>query len=300
MSRALIIGDGRKGHENQSIALAKHLGVGYDLVRVSFPSGVSKAAAYLFDRAGIYEKNLFHISEPIGDDAFDVVIGAGSSVYYAVKYFAKRFRAKSVAMMLPKGYRYDNFDLIFAQAHDRPPKRSNIVTVPANFAFVQPHNIVDIPNGSIGVVIGGDNRHFHLTEAWLRNAFEKIMRLFPDKKIVVTTSPRTPAHIEALTDEYEFENRVIYSRDKINPIPDMLAHCDTVVLTPDSTSMISEAVSYGRSNIAVLPFENDRNTKFSRMIEMLERGGYLSILRKEYMPLNRKIDFSVYAKKVLL
>ena len=66
-----------------------------------------------------------------------MVVGAGSTTSYATKVFAKKMHAKSVVMMLPRGYRYD-FDIIFAQIHDNPPKQENIIEIPANFSYVEP------------------------------------------------------------------------------------------------------------------------------------------------------------------
>ena len=47
--KALILTDGKAGHENQSKAFARALGCDFDLVPVRFNSKFAKMLSYLFD-----------------------------------------------------------------------------------------------------------------------------------------------------------------------------------------------------------------------------------------------------------
>ena len=51
--KALILTDGKAGHENQSRAFARALGLDFELAPVRFKSGFHKALSYLFDRIGL-------------------------------------------------------------------------------------------------------------------------------------------------------------------------------------------------------------------------------------------------------
>ena len=108
--KLLILSDGRPGHVNQSIAFARHLGYGYDLVPVQI-GRIAKSLGYLLDRIGVYHPSLFVADVP--DALYAAVVSTGSATYYANKTLARTLGVKSVAIMLPKGYRYD-FDLIGA------------------------------------------------------------------------------------------------------------------------------------------------------------------------------------------
>jgi len=294
----LIVSDGKKGHENQSIALAKYLARPYEIVKVGPAFAGSKLLGYVWDKLNLHLKS-FVLEDEIPQKSYSAVIGTGSSTYGAVKYLARMYDAKSVTTMLPRGYRYD-FDVIFAQSHDSPPKRHNIIEIPANFAYVEPQGIYKASGRSIGIVIGGDNGVFSFNTAHLRSQLDRIVSLFPSYEVAVTTSPRTSKEIEALIASYGFDHEVIFSQEPVNPIPDFLAQCERVFITADSTSMISEAVSFGKAYVEVLPLQSLKANKFDRFITQLERDGYLHRFDGTVGEANRKIDFRKYLKGVSL
>jgi len=292
----LILSDGRMGHLNQSIALAKHLGAHYEIRSVHFTCKAYKLLSYLLDRLKIYTTSLFKLDQPLTQN-YDLLVSAGSSTYYANKTLARTLGIKSVTMMLPQSYRYD-FDLIFAQAHDHPPKQNNIIPLPANFSYVEPKGLF-VPKGkAVGIIIGGNNALFKMDKAHLKSQLDFIFEQFQGYEIAVTTSPRTPKEIEKLVENYPFAYSVIFSNTKINPIADFVAHCEVVFITIDSTSMISEAISYGTSCVEILPLGKTQNNKFFTMTQNLETEGYLHLFDGTLAHNSRKIDFNHYAQKV--
>lgn len=203
--------------------------------------------------------------------------------------------------MLPRGFRY-NFDLIFAQSHDNPPKHTNIIEIPANFSYVEPQGIYKAAKKSIGIIIGGNNKHFTISKEKLRVQLDMIVALYKDYEIALTTSPRTSQEVEQLLASYKFDYEVIYSKNPKNPIADFLEQCETVFITGDSTSMISETVSYGTSNVVILPLEcqEKKNNKFNRFIETLKDEEYLHIFDGTIKNKNKKLDFKAYLQQVNL
>ena len=292
MSRVLILSDGRMGHLNQSLALVKYLDLPYDVKSVKFTCKWCKSLTYLLDAMGIKIDKLFFVDI---DRKYDIVVGTGSSTAYATKVLAKKLEAKSVAMMLPHGYKYD-FDIIFAQSHDTPPQQENITEVPANFSYVEPKGVYQAKKKSIGIVIGGDNKLFTMSQKMIKSQLDYIVNKYGSHEIAITTSPRTSNEIEEMIESYDFDYSVIFSKNPINPIPDFLDQCETVFITGDSTSMISEAISYGESNVVVLPLESQEPNKFTRFVEGLEKEGYLHIFNGTIQNRNKKIDFTTYLK----
>lgn len=290
--KLLILSDGRMGHLNQSIAFAKYLGYSYDIVEIRFKNRFAKALSYLFDKIGIMSQALFVTNI---QKSYDIVIGTGSRTYYATKVLAKLLKAKSVVMMLPKGYSF-NFDTIFAQSHDNPPKQDNIIEIPVNFSYVEPMEIYHAEKKSIGIVIGGDNKLFTMSMESLKKQLDFIRNYYEGYEIAITTSPRTSKEIEVLVRGYKFDYEVIYSENPINPIPDFLDQCEMVFITGDSTSMISEAVAYGKSNVVVLPLESQGENKFIRFISSLAKEEYLHVFDGKIVKKNKKIDFSSYVE----
>jgi len=296
VSRVLILSDGRMGHLNQSLAFVKYLDLSYDVMPVKFKYKWYKALSYILDQIGINTETLFDLHI---DRKYDIVVGTGSTTSYATKILAKKMHAKSVVMMLPRGYRYD-FDIIFAQSHDNPLKQENIIEIPANFSYVEPKGLYQAKRKSIGIIIGGDNKLFTMSKEKLQAQLDYIVKMYAGYEIVITTSPRTSEEIELLVASYAFDYEILFSKNPINPIPDFLEQCETVFITGDSTSMISEAVSYGEANIVILPLISDSDNKFTRLISSMAKEGFLHIFDGTIQKKNKKIDFSSYIQKVTL
>lgn len=292
MKRVLILSDDRMGHLNQSLAFVKYLDLPYDVKSVMFRCKWCKPLTYLFDAMGIKTEKLF---TAVIENKYDIVVGAGSATAYATKVLAKKLEAKSVVMMLPHGYKYD-FDIIFAQSHDNPPKQENIIEIPANFSYVEPKGLYQAKKESIGIVIGGDNKLFTMSKKMIKAQLDYIVNAYSNYEIAITTSPRTSQEIEELVASYDFDYEVLFSQDPVNPIPDFLDQCETVFITGDSTSMISEAISYGKSNVVVLPLESKKPNKFTRFVGALEKEAYLYVFDGRIENRNKKVDFKTYFK----
>lgn len=293
--KLLILNDKRLGHLNQCIAYARYQNAEYVVVDVVYKYRFFKGLSYLLDRLGIYTKMIFTCSVPTAE--YGGVVAAGSTTAYPLKVIAQSLGIKSVSMMLPRGYSYDA-DIIFAQKHDNPPKAPNIVEIPANFSFVTPKGFFHANNKpTIGIVIGGDNRVFKFSKEILAKQFDEIFATYKGYRFAITTSPRTSGEIENLIQTYPFDYTIIYSTHPINPIPDFLDQCERVFITQDSTSMISEAVSYGNAYIEVLPLEGKKENKFSRLVESLQEQGYLHFYDGKCGNANKKIDFYTLARE---
>jgi mitochondrial fission protein ELM1 len=285
------------GHLNQCVAFAKVQNAQFTVADIQYKNRFFKLLTYLLDWLGIYTDLLFKCTVPEGN--FDLVVAAGSTTAYPLKVIAKRLDVKSVSMMLPSGYRYDA-DVIFAQEHDTPPVQANIIPIPANFSFVTPQGLYRASKACIGIVIGGDNKVFQLNKEILEHQLNTIFELFAGYAFAVTTSPRTSKEIETLLEHYAFDYKVIYSTNPINPIPDFLDQCERVFITQDSTSMISESVSFGSAFIEVLPLKSERDNKFSRLVKNLEEKGYLHTFDGTCAEANKKIDFHIFVQKARL
>ncbi|MDX2481489.1 MAG: ELM1/GtrOC1 family putative glycosyltransferase [Desulfuromusa sp.] len=289
--RLLILSDGKPGHVNQSIAFSRHLDYEYDLNSISFKNRGWKVLSYLFDWMGVHTPNLFTADTQSGE--YTAVVSAGSGTYYANRTLAKQLGCKSVAIMLPKGYRLD-FDLIVAQQHDNPPPLANIISIPINLTYVEPQGIVkpQFDNKYIALIIGGDSQYSQMDSALLRDQISKILALFPTHKVWMTTSRRTPKNVEKMLHEFHFEREIFYSQEPINPLPDYLQHSDYVFLTADSSSMISESVSFGQCCVEVLPLPGKlpAKNKFNRLIKTLSEMNCLHIFDGSCGVCNNKIS----------
>lgn len=325
--KALILSDGRKGHENQSIAFCELRGLGFCLCKIAYANKLLKLCSYALDFFGLYfkifkcdlcgngtaadRKNGSNLNNPalnslvasdsanldaapngansdaVSDSAnldatsdrnlnfadFDLFVGAGSTTYYALKFYARRYAKSSIALMYPKGYRKD-FSVIIAGAHDRPEPSANLKISPVSLSFSRPQGLYKPQRKSIGFIIGGPNSCFELGDEILKQ-IEGIRAQFADCEFALTTSPRTPRATESALEKLSWDYSVIYGREHVNPIGDFLAQCEWVFISEDSVSMISEAASNGSASVAILSLKRkDAHNKFDDFISALVSTGY--------------------------
>ena len=117
----------------------------------------------------------------------------------------------------------------------------------------------------------------------------------------MTTSPRTPQGVEEMLRQFSFSRAVYYSQEPINPIPDYLQHSDYVFLTADSSSMVSEAVSYGQSCVEVLPLSevSTEKGKLDRMLDNLAQMNCLHRFADRCGGCNNKISLAdIFATQI--
>lgn len=325
--KALILSDGRKGHENQSIAFCELRGLEFCLCKIAYANKLLKLCSYALDFFGFYFKifkcdlgmggtatdykngsnlnssalnspaaldsvnldaapngiNLDASSDSANLDAasdrnlnfadFDLFVGAGSTTYYALKFYARRYAKPSVALMYPKGYRKD-FSVIIAGAHDRPKPRANLKISPVSLSFSRPQGLYRPQRKAVGFIIGGPNSCFEIGDEILKQ-IEGVRAQFVDCEFALTTSPRTPRATESALEKLSWDYSVIYSHEPVNPIGDFLAQCEWVFISEDSVSMISEAVSSGSASVAILSLKRkDAHNKFDDFISALVSTGH--------------------------
>ena len=292
--KAIVLTDGKAGHENQSRAFARALGCDVELVPVRFKSRLSKSVSYLFDRLGARTLSLLEVPEGF-DRSASAVIGTGSGTFYAAKSLAKRLGVKCGVVLTPSGYDLASFDCILSPVFDNPPKRPNIVKIPANLvandesfydkgvaAFRERHT----PGGkdAVAVIVGGPNKCSSMTADWMKSELERVFSENEGCEFWVTTSRRTPADVEAVVDSFPFRYKLLYSKDHFNPIPAFVKLAKRLYVTAESTGMLSEACTFGSAEVFALDNLNPGPHKFRRFVESLKEGGYLGG--------NRKIDLT--------
>ena len=300
--KALILTDGKAGHENQSKALARALGCEFDLATVVM-SKPGKAMTYCNDfltgtlKLGFFNfvsDSCFYLAprfEELKSKGYAAVIGTGSGTFFAAKRTARRLGVRCAVVLYPRGYHLKGFDRILAPAFDRPKTAPNVIEIPANLvaadeAFyengVAAYRERTSVEPEIAVIVGGPNKCSTMTPEWMKAELDGIFRQ-PGAK-AVTTSRRTPPEVEALVDSYPWDYRLIYSRDHFNPIPAFVKLAKRLYVTAESTGMLSESCTFGTAEVVALDNLNPGPHKFRRFVEDLRRDGYVDG--------NRKVDLS--------
>lgn len=295
MPQAIILTDGKAGHENQSKALARALGLDAAVVPVRFRNRFCKSLSYLLDNIGIRTTWLLDAKLPQLAPG-TVVIGTGSGTFYAAKAVARRCAGKSAVVLYPRGYNIPSFDAVLAPEFDNPLPAWNVIGIPANLvandaAFYDEGvekfkaHAGAIPEGvKVGVIIGGPNKRSTMGKGWAHQMLSRIFSAHQGSKFLVTTSRRTPPEVEAVVDSFPWDYKLIYSRDQFNPIPAFVKLCDYLYVSAESTGMLSEACTCGKAEVRVMDNLVPGPHKFRRFVENLARDGYVGG--------NRKIELS--------
>ena len=305
MQKAIILTDGKAGHENQSKAFARSLGLDFELVPVKFKSPFHKALSYLFDRLGVrtvgllqgLDELLCSPTQPLSHSPThplahsSTVIGTGSGTFYAAKALARRIGAKCGVVLYPRGYALSSFDCILAPSFDNPAERPNVVEIPANLvandaefyekgvaSFAARH--AGPTDNLVGVIVGGPNKCSSMSADWMKARLDEIFAANNGAQLCVTTSRRTPADVEAVVDSYPWDYKLIYSKDHFNPIPAFVKLAKRLYVTAESTGMLSEACTFGSAEVVALDNLNPGPHKFRRFVENLRAGGYVDGCRK--------------------
>ena len=151
---------------------------------------------------------------------------------------------------------FKHFDLIVSPEHDSI-RGSNILTTQGSIHYLTKKEILDnskyleLSTGKkqiVSFVIGGPNKYYDFSDEQIHFVFNKIKTLFtPDKyKIIVIPSYRTPQEvIKKAYNTFSVNHHVVKKIDKKAYLCS-LAIADYVIVTCDSTSMISEAAVTGK------------------------------------------------------
>ena len=306
--KALILTDGKAGHENQSRAFARSLGLDFEIAPVRFKSGFHKALSYLFDRMGLRPMWLWefvpqeHGAMPAQRDMPapfkpSVVVGTGSGTFYPAKSLAGKTGAKCAVVLYPRGYDIASFDCVLAPSFDRPKKARNVVEIPANLvasdaAFYAEgvEKFKEHYRKTTGreyshvhaeaVIVGGPNKCSEMSAGWMKARLDEIFAANNGASLCVTTSRRTPADVEALVDSYPWAYKLIYSKDHFNPIPAFVQLAKRLYVTAESTGMLSEACTFGNAEVVALDNLKPGPHKFRRFVENLRAAGYVDGCRK--------------------
>jgi len=149
-----------------------------------------------------------------------------------------------------------HFDLIISPDHDNI-KGENVLNTKGSIHYLTKKEIASNSKylqisrekkQIVAFIVGGPNKYYSYSEEQIHYVFNKVKTLFtPDKyKIVIIPSYRTPERvIKKAFNTFSFNHLVIRKIDK-KAYLSSLAISDYIIVTCDSTSMISEAAVTGK------------------------------------------------------
>ena len=232
---------------------------------------------------------------------FDIVISCGRKSVIPSIYLKKKFKNKIINIHIqePK-VALNNFDFVVVPEHDGL-KGKNVLTSKGAVHYLTNEELdenenylkskTDSQKKIVTLIIGGPNKYYDYNNQVVENIFSKIKESFliNNYQLIVIPSMRTPEHIIEKARNYFDKNQIIISNVDKKAYLSSLKISDHIIVTCDSTSMISEAAITGKPiYVAQMPAIKN-NQRFKRFFNLFES---LNIIKE----LNSSVECWTYKK----
>ena len=280
--KALLLTQGMHGMVSQTEGLAKALKLNFKHQKIK-----------LKPLWNLIPPKLTPISENLLTEKFvcdcKIVISCGRKSVIPSAALKKRFGDEifNIHIQDPK-VSLKHFDLIISPEHDSI-KGDNVLTTKGSIHYLTKKEITDnskylqLDKGKkkvVAFIIGGPNKYYNYSEEQIHFIFNKIKNLFtPDKfKIVIIPSYRTPERIiKKAFNTFGFNHHVVKTIDK-KAYLSSLALADYIIVTCDSTSMISEAAVTGKPVYTAMMKPNRSIRRFKSFYNQFKELGIIKEL----------------------
>ena len=249
------------------------------------------------------------------ENNFDIVISCGRKSVIPSIYLKQKFKNKIVNIHIqdPK-VSLDNFDFIVAPEHDGL-KGKNVLTTKGAIHYLRNSELSENENylksqinkeKLVTLIVGGPNKYYDYNDKTIDEIFLKIKDNFINKgyQLIFIPSMRTPQNVINKAGNYFGQNQIIITNVDKKAYLSSLKLADHIVVTSDSTSMISEAAMTGKPiYVAQMPAIKN-NKRFRKFFELFKSLNIIKDLENSveewnYEKLNETDKISSYIKEQL-
>ena len=292
--KGLLLTEGMHGMISQVEGLAKALNLDFIHEKIElnnfwklFPPKLTPVQDFVF-------KNKIN-------NEFDIVISCGRKSVIPSIYLKKKLKNKIINIHIqePK-VSLDNFDFVVAPEHDGL-KGSNVLSSKGAVHYLTNSELdenenylksrINTEKKTVTLILGGPTKYYDYNDQVINNLFSKIEQNFlkNNYQLILVPSMRTPQYIiEKAMSFFDKDQIVIPNVDK-KAYLSSLKISDHIVVTCDSTSMISEAAITGKPiYIAQMPAIKN-NQRFKSFFNLFES---LNIIKE----LNNSVENWTYTK----
>ena len=247
------------------------------------------------------------------DQKFDIVISCGRKSVIPSIYLKKKLKNKIMTIHIqdPK-VSTSNFDYVIVPEHDGI-SGSNIVTSKGAIHYLRNNELDQNMNylksqlnkdKIVSLIMGGPNKYYNYDKKIIEEIFLKIQNNFikNDYQLIFIPSMRTPKNIIELAKNYFDNDQIIITDIDKNAYLSSLRLADHIVVTCDSTSMISEAAMTGKPIYVVQMPPVKKNERFQKFFRLFKSLNIIKDLENSlevwsYEKLNETDRISSYIKK---
>lgn len=292
-TRVLILSDGRPGHFNLSEGIALAIGrqrpveiARVEVRRGRWPGAVLAAAINLGIAPGVMLRRVFGLDAQALARA-DIVVSAGAETLAANIALARVLQVPNIFYGSLRQFRPQDFALaLTSYAHHVRHPHQAVVLKPAAFdpdPLGRPHPS-QASRRTLGLVVGGTARGFdYTTEDWLRLvALVTQIAGSSESRFVVSNSRRTPAGASDLLAQLAAERPEVVAQfidvrqRSPSSLSSLLAQADAVLVTADSSSMVSEVIWARRPVLALMPGHARLEADEQSYRDWLARQGWMA------------------------
>lgn len=277
------------GTENQCIAVAEQLGVDYKIKRIGLKFPFNYFCPLILKTA----PRSYITGIDWHSDMPDLIIASGRKAVPVTLQFTDAF---TVFIQNPK-IKSSHFNVVAAPQHDDVKGNNIIRTVAApnritEKSLTQAKSEFDfsyLPEKKIAILIGGNSKTHSMPDNFGYGLFESLLPYMQsdDYGFMVTVSRRTPDHIaDHIRELFNGSQCEIWDEHGRNPYHAYLSHADYILVTEDSTSMLSDALTTGKPTYRLKL--NGSSEKFDRLYQNLKRRAKLNIFEGELEDINYK------------
>ena len=278
--KTLLLTEGMHGMISQVEGMAKALNTEFShkIVRLSFPW--NQIPPKLTPISEIILRDKIYLTE---SETPDLIISCGrKSVIPSILIKKKNPKIFTIHIQDPK-VSFKNFDAIVAPEHDNL-KGDNIYNSKGAIHYI---TNLEINNARqyladkiksekiVSLILGGPNKYYSFKSDQIINIFNKIKSIFVSDgyKVIIIPSMRTPKEtIDLAIKEMGSYGHVVNKVDK-QAYLSAYALANYVIVTCDSTSMISEAATSGKP-IYVAHMNTKRNNyRFKKFFDLFKKMG---------------------------
>jgi hypothetical protein len=283
-----VVSEGLAGTENQCLGIADALGVSPTIKRIRLRFPWKQLSPYLrcghqwaFDSAG----------DSLAPPWPDLVLASGRKSIAAALHIKRQSNGKTLVVQvqdprIPARL----FDLVTVPQHD-PTRGDNVITTIGALHRVTAAKLAEeatkfpllqeLPAPRAAVMIGGNSKAHRLTEENAAALAARLQELAEDYSLMITVSRRTPPTCLDILQKTLADNPRVYFWDGsgANPYFAFLEYADILLVTEDSVSMTSEAISTGKP-VYTIPMEGGA-ARVNKFHHLLQTQGYTRILPQE-------------------
>ena len=247
------------------------------------------------------------------DKKFDIIISCGRksvipSIFLKQKYGNK---VMNIHIQDPK-VALHNFDFIVAPEHDGLNGK-NVLTSKGAIHYLRNDELEENVNylkprlnkeKIVSLIIGGPTKYYNYDDISIDDIFLKIKNNFINKnfQLILIPSMRTPKVIIEKAKDYFDDNQIIITDVDKKAYLSALKLADYIVVTCDSTSMISEAAITGKPIYIAQIATSRTNKRFKKFFELFKSLNIIkdldnSLNEWNYDKLNETDRISRYIKE---